>query len=279
MPRGLHSEEPGLWYFCFSVRDSYVWLINSSALTSRPAFCSLAFDRLFAFLPFCWLLFGAFIFQEHFALLDPLCSSLSLCHLPLWFLVSLVIDRTQLPHASKVETLKSQGPDSCWVLLWEPNDPRPQPTPRPLAQPRYSPLPLLSTSQPHPAASIAGIGLSSAVHKALLTHTANCQGRGASTSFGYIPQLKRQGIECKRWLSRCPKLVSNQAGTRAGSVLKLSLFLLLCCYSCSCQLQLGALSSEFLWFQCFFKFENVLRIRQHYDNWKFSISVFFSLLF
>ena len=85
MPRGLHSEEPGLWYFCFSVRDSYVWLINSLALTSRPAFCSLAFDRLFAFLPFCWLLFGAFIFQEHFALLDPLCSSLSLCHFPLWF--------------------------------------------------------------------------------------------------------------------------------------------------------------------------------------------------
>lgn len=167
--------------------------------------------------------------------------------LPLSFssliLVSLVIDRTQLPHASKVETLKSQGPDSCWVLLWEPNDPRLQPTPRPLAQPRCSPLPLLSASQPHPAASIAGIGLSSAVHKALLTHTANCQGRGASTSFGYIPQLKRQGIECKRWLSQCPKLVSDQAGARAGSVRKRGLLLLLCCYSCT--LQLGTLSSEF----------------------------------
>lgn len=60
-------------------RERFIGLTNQFfALTSRPAFCSLAFDRLFAFLPFCWFLFGAFIFQAHFDLLDPLYSSLSL---------------------------------------------------------------------------------------------------------------------------------------------------------------------------------------------------------
>lgn len=87
----------------------------------------MAFDRLFAFLPFCWFLFGAFIFQEHFDLLDPLYSSPSL---PLSFssliLVSLVIDRTQLPRTSKVETPKSQGPGNHWVLLCQPRDTGPQ---------------------------------------------------------------------------------------------------------------------------------------------------------
>lgn len=87
IPQPLHSShyderapQSGARAVIFLLQhERFICLTNQFfALTSRPAFCSLAFDRLFAFLPFCWFLFGAFIFQAHFDLLDPLYSSLSL---------------------------------------------------------------------------------------------------------------------------------------------------------------------------------------------------------
>lgn len=105
-------------------------------------------------MPFCCFLFGAFIFQEHFDLLDSLYSSpsfpLSLFSL---ILVSRVIDRTLLPHTSKVETSSHQAlitPGLCLgTTALSPNPSR--------ARLQSSALPTLF--QPHSTTSRYGLGI------------------------------------------------------------------------------------------------------------------------